>query len=104
MAFEQNELSGSLFVNDRKERDNQPDYTGSCKVQGVEYYMSAWVKETRAGQEFFSIALTEKDVQSTGPSKARTIGRPTARSLADKQAEFEQMTGAKVDVDEDIPF
>lgn len=105
MAFEQNELSGSLFINDRKTKSNQPDYTGTAKVQGVEYYMSAWVKEARNGNKFLSVALTEKDAPTTVAEAQSIISKP-ATSLKDKQAEFDRMTGPKtdVDLDEDMPF
>lgn len=45
MAYEQREGSGSLFKNDRKEQPNHPDYKGSALIGGVEYWVSAWIKE-----------------------------------------------------------
>ena len=35
--FQQKELSGVLFKNSYKEKDNQPDYTGECLVDGENY-------------------------------------------------------------------
>ena len=63
MAYEHKDNSGSLFKNDRKERDTQPDYKGSAKIDGVEYWMSAWVKDGGGGK-FFSIAMTPKHEQA----------------------------------------
>ena len=37
--------SGVLFKNDKKEAHNQPDYKGNITVAGVEYWLSAWIKE-----------------------------------------------------------
>ena len=62
-----NELRGVLFKNDRKERDNHPDYKGSCEVDGVEYWLSAWIKEGKKGK-FQSLSFKRKDEQR-GPKK-----------------------------------
>lgn len=56
-----NTNSGALFKNDKKVRENQPDYTGSLNAAGVDYWMSAWLKKSRAGKTFMSIAITQKD-------------------------------------------
>jgi len=57
--MEQKELSGALFKNDRKEHEKQPDYRGDAKINGQEYWISAWVKEGKKGK-FFSLAFTPK--------------------------------------------
>jgi hypothetical protein len=49
----------SLFKNDRKEKDTQPDYTGTLNVDGTEYYLDAWLKEGRKGK-FFSGKIKQK--------------------------------------------
>lgn len=59
MAYEQKEMCGVLFRNDRKTQDNHPDHNGSCTINGVEYWISAWVKEGQRGK-FFSMAFKPK--------------------------------------------
>jgi len=86
MAYEQRDNSGSLFRNDRKEKETHPDYTGTAMIAGVEYYISAWLKEGKRGK-FFSFAFKPK--QETGKQ-----GMQTARAAA--QPEF--------DDGEDLPF
>jgi hypothetical protein len=51
---------GLLFKNDRKEMDRHPDYTGNLTVGGVEYWLSAWIKEGKRGK-FMSLSVKPKD-------------------------------------------
>jgi uncharacterized protein (DUF736 family) len=55
-----NELRGVLFPNARKTRSQQPDLQGSCEIDGVEYWISAWTKVSRQGQKYLSLAFTPK--------------------------------------------
>ena len=72
MAFEHNELSGSLFDNERKSNANQPDMTGSCKIGGTDYWMSAWIKSGKKG-DFLSIAMTKKDDDGENPVGRKSV-------------------------------
>lgn len=58
MAFEQRDMSGVLFKNDKKDAENQPDYKGSIKIDGVEMRLSAWIKEGKKGK-FMSISVSK---------------------------------------------
>lgn len=62
MAFEKRDLSGALFKNARKAKDSHPDYTGDCVIDGKEFYMSAWLKESKKGK-FMSFAFTKKEAK-----------------------------------------
>ena len=46
--MEKKDNSGVLFKNDKKESGNQPDYKGNITVNGVEYWLSAWIKEGKS--------------------------------------------------------
>ncbi len=59
MAYEKKDNSGSLFRNDRKEKDSHPDYNGSIIVAGVEYWLNAWLKDGKNGK-FFSMSMKPK--------------------------------------------
>ena len=66
-GFVQNDMSGSLFRNDRKQQQNHPDHTGTAKIDGKEYFISAWVKTSGAGNKYFSLAFSPKEQQAQKP-------------------------------------
>jgi hypothetical protein len=57
MAFETRDNSGNLFRNDKREKENQPNATGRAKIDGKEYFVSAWTKEDRNGNKFQSLSF-----------------------------------------------
>jgi len=62
MSSYDNTNSGVLFRNDRRrEGKNDPEYTGTLNVAGVEFWLSAWVKESKDGRKFFSLSVKKKD-------------------------------------------
>lgn len=55
---------GVLFrVDDEKKVERAPDYSGNIDVGGVKYWLSAWVRTSRKGKKFFSLALTPQQEQ-----------------------------------------
>ena len=56
---EKRDNSGILFKNDRKQQDNHADYQGTCTINGVEYYMNAWLKDGAKGK-FMSFSFKPK--------------------------------------------
>jgi hypothetical protein len=73
MAYEQRDMSGTLFKNDKREKDTHPNATGTCMVAGVEYYVSAWTKDGKKGK-FQSLSFKRKDAQAAKPA-AREPGQ-----------------------------
>ena len=69
MAYEIKDNSGSLFWNDRKESENHPDATGTVKIAGVEYWISAWTKTSANGTRFQSLSFKPKDAARAAPAK-----------------------------------
>lgn len=88
MASDRTDNNGALFKNDRKEQEKHPDYTGSAVVDGIEYYLSAWIKEPsgKAKAKWMSVAFTRKD------AKRAVNTPPGVRGTPDPS------------IDDDIPF
>lgn len=75
-----NNMSGIISQNTRKEKDTQPDYRGSCEIDNKEHWISGWIKERKDGSgKFLSLRFELKDAQA---EKA-----PVA-SLGDEDAPF----------------
>jgi uncharacterized protein (DUF736 family) len=61
MAYEIKPNSGSLFVNDKKEKPNHPDFKGQAIIEGVACWLSAWKKEAKDGKMYLSLSFQPKD-------------------------------------------
>ena len=67
-----NNNSGSLFRNDRKNAPNQPDYTGNAIIDGKAKKVSAWIKTSRDGTKKF-LSLSFNDPQPA-PQQGKQYG------------------------------
>jgi uncharacterized protein (DUF736 family) len=61
MGFESKDGSGALFKNEDKDTEQHPDYRGNIKIQGQEYWLSAWIKESKAGRKYMSLSAQPKN-------------------------------------------
>lgn len=68
MAFEPRDNTGSLFKNNRKEKDTHPNSTGKAMIDGVEYYVSGWTKKDKNGDPWISLSF--KKVETKGPDQS----------------------------------
>lgn len=61
MAYEPKSGSFSLFRNNKKTSDKQPDFRGDgLDLNGVEILVSAWEKKTKNGDTFYSVMMSKK--------------------------------------------
>jgi hypothetical protein len=82
MSYEQKDNSGSLFKNDRKETEKHPDRKGSGRIDGVDYWVSGWVKQDKNGNPWMSLSFQKKE-QSRREQTPRHKP-PTAEELDDE--------------------
>ena len=92
MAYEMKPSSGSLFKNDRKEKETHPDYKGKVMLPNGEVrWLSGWKKQTASGDGWLSLSIGDLVQQSGGG------GQPMTQHSAAKANAF-------VSDDSDIPF
>ena len=86
-----NEKRGVLFKADEKPTDKHPDYKGSCEIDRVQYWVSAWSRTSRNGKWFLSLQFVEKRVND----------RPAAQTAKEPRPEEKYSQNP---IDDDIPF
>lgn len=58
--YEQKPDTGSLFINDKREKETQPNAKGSALISGVEYWVSAWTNTSSKGAKYQSLKFERK--------------------------------------------
>lgn len=60
MSFEHKPNRGSLFRNDRKDKESAPDYKGDALINGREVWVSGWLNDGKNGK-YLSLSFQDKD-------------------------------------------
>jgi hypothetical protein len=65
--YQHKENTGTMFRNDKREKDSEPEYKGSANIDGRDYWVSSWINETKAGVKYMKFSFTpmEKKQQSS---------------------------------------
>lgn len=88
-----NNMSGIISRNERKETDKHPDIKGQCEIDGVQYWIDGWSKTRNSdGGKFYSLKFKPKQ-QAAAPAKASPAPAKAAPSGFDD-----------LDDGSDIPF
>jgi len=85
MSEYDNTNKGSIWKNEKKEKDTHPDFTGSLNVDGVEYWVSAWKRKEGQSPKAPALSFAIKPKVEAEPAPKKSGGT------------FEQMAS-------DIPF
>jgi len=82
-----NNNTGIISKNLRKETDAHPDVKGQLTIDGVEYWLDGWQRQRNDGTgTFYSLRVKRKDAPAAAPKPAQ---KPAPRRTQE---------------DEDIPF
>jgi uncharacterized protein (DUF736 family) len=84
MAYEPKDMTGSLFKNDRKERDTHPDYKGSALINGVDHWLDAWINEDRNGNKYMSLKLKPKEARGFSAEPPHERGNAVGGFMEDE--------------------
>lgn len=87
---------GVLFKNENKTEDYHGDYTGSINVAGVDHFLDAYLKTSKAGKKFFSLKIGKAKNAPTGHKPAREPGSDDDKGYTKRAEAF--------DDDENLPF
>jgi uncharacterized protein (DUF736 family) len=77
--MEQKNNTGAIFKHE-KTADNQPDYRGKMTVDGKQWEISLWVRESQAGKKYMSAAIKEPYVK---PDESAPTQKPTSNDSDD---------------------
>jgi hypothetical protein len=113
MAYEQKPNSGSLWPNDRKEKDTHPDLTGTVDINGAAYYISGWPRVSQKdGREYIHVAFKPKEQQAGAgggtPAPAGGLSkwsRPVVQHATGQNPPAQETAAPKPTLpDEEVPF
>jgi hypothetical protein len=82
MADFDNTNRGSIWKNDKKDKDTHPDFTGSLNVNGVEFWVSAWKRKEGAAAKAPSLSFSIKLKEERGATP-KTSGNRRDREIDD---------------------
>jgi hypothetical protein len=64
MSNYDNTNTGAIWPNKNRKTDKHPTHTGSINVEGVEYWINAWVGDKTKNQPSLSFKLNKKEAES----------------------------------------
>ena len=87
MAYEQRDNSGTLFKNDKREKDTHPNARGRAMIGGVMYYVDAWTKDGANGK-FQSLSFKPIETAAAPAEKPANQRVSTPENLDDLDPPF----------------
>jgi hypothetical protein len=110
MSKYDNTNRGALFENDKRQKESHPHLRGACTIKTpdgelVEYWVSAWQKTTKKGEDFFSLSFQLKE-DSAGKEPDKP-DKPASQGGLFKKREGVAQTASKTiheELNDDVPF
>ena len=103
MPFEMKDFSGQVFVNDRKQSDNQPDRKGKAMIDGKMYWVSGWIKQGNNGP-WLSLAFTLMEEQGNNAPPQQQAPQRQQQRQAPPPARRDQQFNQVGTTDDNCPF
>ena len=72
------ENRGVLFRNKNKKSEKHSDYDGVLNVNGEQFWINAWINESKAGTKYFALTVRPKQAKGEKPPLKVVGGRDTA--------------------------
>jgi hypothetical protein len=70
-TYEQKDNSGALFMNVDKRTENSPDYSGSIRIDGADWAIIGWKKNSKNGRSYLSLSVKRKEATSDSPQGSK---------------------------------
>ena len=81
-----NNNTGIISKNLRKEADTHPDIKGQINVEGVEYWLDGWQRQRNDGTgSFYSLRVKRKDAPAAAPKPSQ---KPAPRRAQEDDEEI----------------
>lgn len=96
MAYEQKDMTFSMFPNKHKNSDTSPNLTGTAIINGVAYFIDGWTNQDRNGNKYIAGKLKPKQ------ERAQEMRRDAERPSYAEQSGGGTRVGR--DLDDEIPF
>jgi hypothetical protein len=68
--------SGALFKNEVRQKETDPLYRGSITIEGVEYYLSAWVNKSKTSDKTYMALKATPKAAAQSPVTTPTVADP----------------------------
>jgi hypothetical protein len=95
------EMRGSLTRNENRKDDKSPEFKGSALINGVEFWVNAWVREND-GRKYFSLSFREKEAPKTETRPAS--GSPELQAKYNPNTNGRPAYSPRQQLDDEIPF
>lgn len=79
MPYEQKDMNGSAFINNRRTAETHAHFTGSGMVFGREVWINVWIKQGNDGNERLSFSFREKEPRMEGERPVSGVPSLSAR-------------------------
>ena len=84
-----NNNSGALWRNDKQGNEKRPDYRGEAQIDRVQYFVSAWIRESKKdGTKFMSLKFQPKQAAQHKGGAKNPPAREPAHEYDDSEVPF----------------